>query len=98
MRESFVNEAPNACPRVAPKWRPRLGLIVFVALGVVLSLPLAGVFFFRIYENHLVRETEAELIAQCAVLAAIFKRDVETAAVPELASWKRCRARRGAGG
>ena len=77
-----MNEAPNACPRVAPKWRPRLGLIVFVALGVVLSLPLAGVFFFRIYENHLVRETEAELIAQCAVLAAIFKRDVETAAVP----------------
>ena len=78
-----MNEAPNACPRVAPKWRPRLGLIVFVALGVVLSLPLAGVFFFRIYENHLVRETEAELIAQCAVLAAIFKRDVETAAVPD---------------
>src|SRR5262249_33166786 len=37
---------------------------------------LAGLFFFRLYENQLIRQTEAELNAQCAVLAALFEREV----------------------
>jgi hypothetical protein len=69
---------PNT--RVPRTWRTPLGLIVALMLTVVLTLPLMGVFFFRIYENQLVHQTEAELIAQSAVLAAAVAR--EAAAIP----------------
>ena len=48
-------------------------MIVFVALATVLALPLVGLFFFRLYENQLIRQTEAELVAQSAVLAAVLR-------------------------
>lgn len=54
------------------KWRPRLSVIVLVILVAVLALPLFGLFFFRLYENQLVRQTESELIAQGAVLGAVY--------------------------
>jgi signal transduction histidine kinase len=73
----------NAAPRVKRKWRPRLSLVVFAVLSAVLALPLAGVFFFRIYENQLLHETESELIAQSAMLAAAFKRETEAEALPD---------------
>ncbi|WP_201837330.1 ATP-binding protein [Microvirga zambiensis] len=63
--------------KVAAKWRPTLGMIVFAVLVMVLALPLVSLFFFRLYENELVRQTEAELIAQSAALAAIFGQEVE---------------------
>jgi two-component system, OmpR family, sensor histidine kinase CreC len=62
---------------VPVKWRPTLGMIVFIVLMTVLTLPLVSLFFFRLYENELVRQTEAELIAQSAVLAASFAHEVE---------------------
>lgn len=68
----------SGAPRVAAKWRPSLGLVVFLAFATVLALPLLGIFFFRIYENQLVHETEAELIAQSAALAALFRSELET--------------------
>ena len=67
---------------VRAKWRPTLGLIVFAVLSTVIALPLVGLFFFRIYDNQLIHQTQAELIAQSAVLAATFRREVETA-IPE---------------
>ena len=51
-------------------------MIVCAVLTTVAALPLAGLFFFRLYENLLIRQTEAELAAQCAVLAALFEREV----------------------
>ncbi len=69
-------------PRVERKWRPTLGLCLALVLLAVLMLPIMGVFFFRIYENQLIRQTEAELIGQCAVLAASMRREVEAAPVP----------------
>jgi len=51
-------------------------MIVCAVLTTVTALPLAGLFFFRLYENQLIRQTEAELAAQCAVLAALFEREV----------------------
>ena len=63
--------------QVPRKWRPTLGSIVFVVLATVMALPLVGLFFFRLYENQLVRQTEAELIAQSAVIAAAFAEEVE---------------------
>jgi two-component system, OmpR family, sensor histidine kinase CreC len=59
------------------KWRPSLGLIVFAVLAFVMVLPLVGLFFFRLYDNQLIRQTQAELIAQSQVLSAVFAREVE---------------------
>jgi two-component system, OmpR family, sensor histidine kinase CreC len=58
--------------RVSLKWRPTLGLIIFAVLAIVTMLPLAGLFFFRIYENQLIRQTETELIGQSVALAVSF--------------------------
>jgi two-component system, OmpR family, sensor histidine kinase CreC len=59
------------------KWRPSLGLVIFVVLASVATLPLVGLFFFRLYDNQLIRQTQAELIAQSRVLAAVYAREVE---------------------
>jgi len=59
------------------RWRPTLGLIVFAVLAVVMVLPLIGLFFFRLYDNQLIRQTQAELIAQSQVFATVFAREVE---------------------
>ncbi|MDF2119360.1 HAMP domain-containing sensor histidine kinase [Roseiarcaceae bacterium H3SJ34-1] len=64
------------------KWRPSLGLVVFVVLATVLALPLFSLYFLRIYENQLIRQTEGELIAQSAALAATLHREIETS-IPE---------------
>ncbi|MCZ8107653.1 MAG: ATP-binding protein [Burkholderiales bacterium] len=64
--------------KVPTKWRPPLSLIVAAMLCFAVSLPLGGVFFFRIYENQLVRQTEAELIAQSAMLAAAIRADLQS--------------------
>ncbi|WP_044563332.1 ATP-binding protein [Azospirillum sp. B4] len=67
----------TSTPRVRAKWRPSLGMVVVAVLLAVAALPLAGLFFFRLYENQLVRQTEAELIAQASVLAAAYADAVE---------------------
>ncbi len=77
--------ADGAPAGIRPKWRPTLGLIVAGVLATVLALPLVGLFFFRVYENQLVRQTEGELIAQSAVLAALFAREVEALPADALA-------------
>lgn len=51
----------------------RLRNILLIVMFAVLGLPLGGLYFFRIYENGLVRQTELELISQSAVLAATFR-------------------------
>jgi signal transduction histidine kinase len=63
------------------KWRPHLRTIIVATLGIALLLPLCGLFFFRVYENQLIRQTEGELIAQAAVIAAVFRNDVLTSGI-----------------
>lgn len=54
------------------RWpRLRLRTIVFATLFTVAALPGIAAMFLRVYENTLVRQTEAELVAQGAALAAI---------------------------
>jgi signal transduction histidine kinase len=60
------------------KWRPTVGLIIFAVLAFVTMMPLVGLFFFRLYDNQLIRQTQAELIAQSKVLAAVFAREVDS--------------------
>ena len=57
-------------------FRPRLRTILLIVNLAVLVLPLGGIFFFRIYENQLVQQTESELISQAAVIAAIYRREI----------------------
>ena len=64
------------------KWRPTLGMIIFAVLATVVMLPVIGLLFLRLYENQLLRETEGELIAQSAVLAAAFTERVEQRGLP----------------
>lgn len=40
---------------------------------IIMAMPISGLYLFRIYENELVRQTESELIAQAALVAAMFK-------------------------
>jgi signal transduction histidine kinase len=42
-------------------------------------MPLVGLFFFRVYENQLIRQTESELIAQSAVIASVYAGEVRKA-------------------
>ena len=44
-------------------------MIIFAVLASVATLPLVGLFFFRLYDNQLIHQTQAELIAQSRVLA-----------------------------
>ena len=57
--------------RIKRHW-PALGLrmILLTTLLVTAALPGVGALFLRVYENTLVRQTEAELIAQGAALVA----------------------------
>lgn len=61
------------------KWRPSIGMITSAVIVSVLVLPLVGLLFFRLYENQLVRQTESELIAQAAMLAAVYANEIEAA-------------------
>lgn len=58
---------------IRPPRLPRLRDVLLLVLLSVLILPLGAVYFFRIFENELVRQTEQELIAQSAVLGATFR-------------------------
>ncbi|PSJ37731.1 sensor histidine kinase [Allosphingosinicella deserti] len=51
----------------------RLRTILFATLLFVAALPGIGAVFLRVYENTLVQQTEAELIAQGAVLAGVYR-------------------------
>ena len=54
------------------RYWPRLSLrtYLFASFFLVAALPGVGAVFLRVYENTLVRQTEAELAAQSAALAA----------------------------
>ena len=58
------------------RWpRLRLRTILLLTFLFVAALPGVGALFLRVYENTLVRQTEAELIAQGAALAAVASAD-----------------------
>jgi signal transduction histidine kinase len=61
----------------ARNWRFKLRSILLAVSVVVLILPLGGVYFLRIYENELVKQTELDLISQAALISATYKRETE---------------------
>ena len=54
--------------------RLRIRTILLVVNIIILLLPLAGIAFLRIYDNELVRQTEASLLGQGAALSAMYLR------------------------
>jgi signal transduction histidine kinase len=79
-----LSNATRPAPGPRQKWRPSLSLVVFIVLASVLSLPLFSLYFLKVYQNELIQHTEAELIAQSAVLSAVFHREVETTIPPSV--------------
>lgn len=61
----------NAKPKLKRLFRLRT-ILLMVVLSVLL-LPLASLYFFRFYENELVRKTELELITQSAVFSSVYR-------------------------
>lgn len=59
-----------------PKMRIRT--ILLVVNLIVILVPLSGIYFFKLYENELVRQTETELIAQGAFISALFRHEAKT--------------------
>ena len=80
-----MTDAARPQSAAGQKWRPSLSLVVFIVLASVLLLPLFSLYFLKIYQNQLIQQTESELIAQSAALAAVFKREVETGLPPGVA-------------
>lgn len=64
------------------RWRPRLRTVLLAANLALLALPLAGIWFLRVYESALVRQTESELIGQAVLIAAQFRGEWLAAAPP----------------
>jgi signal transduction histidine kinase len=58
------------------RWRFKLRTILLAVSLAVLLIPLGGVYVFRFYEGELVKQTEVELIAQAALIAAVYKDEV----------------------
>ena len=88
MIDALRVDAPRLASRPPPKWRPSLSLVVFLVLTAVLLLPLFSLYFLRVYQNQLIQQTEAELIAQSAALSAVFHREIETTVPPGVALGK----------
>lgn len=52
---------------------PRIRTVLLGVNVIILLLPLAGIAFLRIYDNELLRQTEASLLAQGAVLQSTYR-------------------------
>ncbi|MBT5230743.1 MAG: GAF domain-containing protein, partial [Methylococcales bacterium] len=66
-------------------FRPRITRVLLGINLMIMVLPLAGIGVLRLYENTLVRQTETELIAQAAFIAATYRAFIKQniADVPE---------------
>lgn len=55
------------------RFRPSIGAVLLLMNLALLAVPVGGLWGLRLYESALVRQTEAELIAQAATVAAIYR-------------------------
>jgi signal transduction histidine kinase len=56
----------------------RIRTILLVVNLIVLVMPVGGIYFLKVYESALVRQTESELIAQAAFVSALYKNALQT--------------------
>jgi len=60
-------------PEEPPRRLPGVRTLLLATYLAVLLLPVGGIGFLRLYESALIRQTEAELLAQAAVLSAAYR-------------------------
>ncbi len=60
-------------PRSGWRVRPRLRSVLLLVNVIILLLPMGGIGVLRLYETELLRQTEAELVAQAAVLRSAYE-------------------------
>lgn len=63
----------RAEPVLRSRRLPRIRTLLLATYLTVLLLPVAGIGMLRLYESALLRQTEAELLAQAAVLSAVYR-------------------------
>jgi signal transduction histidine kinase len=51
-------------------------ILILISMAALL-LPLVGIFWLRIYESALIRQTESELIAQAALISSVYKNTLQ---------------------
>lgn len=56
-----------------PIRRLSIGTVLLVMTLAALALPVSGLWFLRLYESALLRQTESELISQAGVVAAVYR-------------------------
>lgn len=56
--------------------RVSIHVIVMLVCVTMLLLPLGSLYFLKLYENALIRQTESELISQAAFISATYKQEV----------------------
>lgn len=58
-------------------WTPHLRTVLLLVNTLILLLPLGGIAILRLYESELIRQTESELIAQGAIVAAVYREETK---------------------
>lgn len=60
-------------------WRVSVRRVLFLVSLLFLVMPLGGIYFLRIYESALIRQTESELISQAAFVSALYSSEIQQA-------------------
>lgn len=60
-------------------WKISVRRILFGVSLLFFMLPLGGIYFLRIYESSLIRQTESELISQAAFVSALYRSEIQQA-------------------
>ena len=55
------------------RYRPSIGTVLLLMNLTLLALPVSGLWVLRLYDSSLVRQTEAQLIAQSVTVAAQYR-------------------------
>src|SRR5205814_9682318 len=70
---AWATSLPRSDMAVRPRRLPGIRSLLLATYLAVLLLPVAGIGILRLYESALIRQTEAELLAQAAVLSAAYR-------------------------
>src|SRR5918994_3712688 len=82
-RRSMASATGLQQPEGPRRRLPGVRTLLLATYLAVLLLPVGGIGFLRLYESALIRQTEAELLAQAAVLSATYRAPWLDRASPE---------------
>ena len=65
------------------RWTPRLRTVLLIVNVIILAMPLLAIAGLRLYDSELIRQTEAELIAQGAFVESTYRHALRDAFAAE---------------